>query len=183
MWYPFQQVRSPSTGELGGFFPADPVELVCKLRGSSSIAGDVLQQDYLGLQVTADSETVEATPGTNGSVWFNTSAPTANGVLATAAGAAAAGPFFLICQKTVADLGTYSGICYGITNAFLIASSGNVNIGTGMGVTTAKNLASIAGAAARKVGFGMVGLVTPTSRTLGLAYLNGVGHIGSAIEA
>lgn len=177
MQYPVSLISVPDSLGGVGFSPGDPLTLSFRLRGSSSVAGDVLQQDYLGVQIAADSVTVSATPGAAGSIWHNTSAPTTAGVSALLPA-----PFFSICQRDVADLGFYPGILYGLVpQAFVALSSGGATaFGQYAGIITAKSLDVTPATGSRLSATVYVAVSgTGTRQLTGPVFVNFIGNIGA----
>lgn len=148
-------------GHEEGYLVADYIQRT----GSAVALGDVLQVDH----TKTASETVSA-DNSSTSVQGTVVAPTAAFIIGNAAGLVA------VVTDLYADDGADNSkvqcAVYGEVEAYQIAASGSVAIGDELTVTTAKNFDLIALTNERIFAQGRQALTTPTTRTLGTAFVD-----------
>jgi len=152
-------------GPIGLQPPSDnPVRVT--VRGAAMAVGDVLAFDL----VISDSAVTNLTPGSETSGWSNVRAPSAAEVLGNDP------TVFCVCTEAAADDAKGSVLVLGYVDAFVIAASGSVAIGSDLIVTTAKNFDLVEAAGETIAAIGNEAVTSPTARTLGNVYV--FGYVG-----
>jgi len=136
------------------------------MRGGTAAVGDVLQFDMLA----EDAAVSTATIGADNGIWKNVSAPTTNGI--------AAGMWNAVATEAIAATATGAVRVWGIIDAYVIAASGSVAIGSRLVPTTAKNFDLVSAAGEVYRALGMAAVSSPSSRALGSVFVAGIGSFG-----
>lgn len=168
------------TGGAGvGIFPANEYAYFYNRSGSTMALGDVVMVDCV---TGPQTESASTDPGGEGtSVFSNVDAPTAAGIKYGV---------LAVCveQGGVADnaKGRFC-LCGVLDDVYVIDAADSVAIGDPLVATTAKNLDAVivggAGVHERIVGIALEALTTPSTRTLGKVWFNGLpGGFGMSIN-
>lgn len=151
-------------GPGNGVFPGDIGPVRVTMRGGAATKGDVLAFDI----VAADAAVTSSVPGNSASIWSNVRAPTAAETLGNDP------TIFCVALADAADDATLDVQIQGFVDAFVIGAAGSLAVGTDLVVTTAKNFDLAELAAESIVAIGAEVVATPTTRTLGRVFINGL---------
>jgi len=142
--------------------------------GSTRAVGDVIQFDL----TKAQAETTTVLDGADSSIFSNYVIPAA-----TIVGAAlGAGSFYGVVMESTADNNKGRVRVQGECDAFCIAASGSIAVGSPLIIATAYNLDLVVAAGEPYHAFALAALTTPTTRTLCRVMFDGIGNMGTFVS-
>ena len=169
---PFRKLPGPvGTQQYGG--EPGSITLPYFNRAGAVTKGDVLQVDILA----TDAATTTA-DNTETGIYGSVIVPRAGLIAATEPG------IVVVATEDAADNTEVKCCIFGEVEAFVIGAAGSMAVGTDLVVTTAKNFDIVTATGERIFAIGAEAVTTPTTRTLGLVYLdNGFGYCAGVTAA